>query len=254
MGFGIGDALGIASGALGLFGGNDAAQSGADAALQAARPLNVRGQFGSVRFGKRGLKTKLSPRFRRHFADASNLARRSSLELDRFNVRQAENNALRRFRALSQPAQTRRRAAVENREFQRGRLGLGVAQPRTGGFANPELAALAEGEAFEDSLLSQQAVDFARSEQQRLMGNFFNNLQAAQGIANLPIQQAQLGISAANPAGLAGLQAQVGFDNARNIQAFAGGLGGSIGGFFSRGGTQFSQPRFGTPMPGSRGG
>lgn len=238
MALGVGDLINAIIGIGGSVYANSSREDAAQAAIDAGRPLDVKFPGGEVDFSKGALKGKLSPALQQQLKELQKQTRRAGNRLDRFSIGEAEDSALSRFRELTNPTNVRRRAEVTNAQFQRGRLGLGTPQPRTGAFANPELGALAEAEAFQDSLMSQQAVDFARQEEARLINNYFTALTGQQQLAGFPLSQAGIGIGAsANPA-LAQLAGASGFSQANSIDAFVAALGKDIGqrvqGAFSR--------------------
>ena len=210
----------------GLF---DRRSRGISRAQAAAQPFDVIGPFGRSVFSGGQLVGTLDPVLAEIMANSSRFARGQLNQLRALDIPGLEEKELKRLRELSRPEEQRLRAQVRNEQFQRGRLGLGVAGGRTGGFANPELAALAEGEATADLLRQGQAQRFARGEQARLLQNALTASGFAANLGTLPTGQGQLGINARLPQGLAGLPAGLAADQFDEISAFFAGLAPRIG-------------------------
>jgi len=226
MAFGIGEAIGLgqlALGGAGLLFGQDSADTRAQEILQASRPVSVRSPLGRFTVGDDGdLRLGLS---RRQVGSLRNLQGLEGQLFGLLNDPDFVQSEVDRLRGIARPREDALRAQLRSQLFNRGRLGLGIGGGRTGEFFNPELAALEEAFAAEDTA----RVQAARGEQQRLLGNVFGLLGAQEDIRRQPLAAAQVGIAGRpSQAGLQGL----GFAQARasnSIDAFFTSAAQSLG-------------------------
>jgi len=222
----------LLSGGLGLLGNKlagDRLQSGANAAMAAVAPQEVRSPLGTLDTNKGKLDVRLPGQLQGIFSQANELGSRSLSDLGSMDFKGREAAELERLQTLRRPEIDRARSRLQSQLLNRGRIGLGVGGGLGKGLFQPESAAL------EEAILRSQLGDIGAARQfsqqeQSFLGNQAKGLFGiGQGIAGGALDAARLGLAGRAPAGIAGLQAGVGAAR-----------GNSLGSFFSALGTGFS--------------
>jgi len=237
----LGSLIGAGVSLLGSRLGNRQQQQGVNAALAAGGPFDVRGPFGRADFDGSDLNVQLGGKFSQGLNRSAALGNRALGSLGALDFRAREQAELDRLQRLRQPQIDLARAQQQSSLFNRGRLGLARGGGLSGQLFNPETAGL------EEAILRAQLGDigsarqFSQQEQGFLLDQAGGLFGLAGDIGNRGLQQAQLGIAARNPAGLAGLAAGPGFARARTTEGFFGALGNTIGGL-DFGGTFAARP------------
>lgn len=218
----------LISGGLGLL-GSKKAKGNLEEALaqmqQMSRPLDISGPFGFSKFNEddRSIETGLSPSLDRAMGQLGTGRDifHGALTDPNFVVNEVE-----RLRGIAAPRENALREELRSRLFNRGRLGLGTNFTQTGGFANPETAALEEAFARADS----SRIDQARDIRQQELGNFLGLLGAEENLSTLPLQATAIGIQARPPSAAYQGAAAIGNQQARFNESFFGSLGSGIQG------------------------
>jgi len=247
----------LISGGLGLLGNKIAGnqlQGGANAALNAVQPREVRSPLGNLDTNDGKLNVSLPGQLGGIFSQANTLGARSLSDLGSMDFRGREASELERLQTLRRPEIDRARSQLQSQLLNRGRIGLGVGGGVSKGLFQPESAALEEaimrtqlGDIGAARQFSQQEQGFLQNQAQGLFG-------IGRGIAGGALGAASLGLAGRNPQGIAALQSRPGAAQGSSLGGFFSGLGSSLGnqdfsGVFGGGDADFIPP--GLP-PGAR--
>lgn len=283
----FGSLLGSGLSALGGLLGQRSTERGSEAALQASAPMSIFGPFGGSQVGPQGITQSLSPELQQQFGLFSNIAggggqmfgadpstirflqgRISNLmESPGQRLEQMEMDRLQTLRERAMPFEEQLRQQTRADLFNRGRLGLGIQGGVTGGFSQPELAALEEGLARADLARQESARSFAEqtrasrlAEASGLLSQFAGlgaqdlrsqiaASQAALGLLRPGMTATGLSLQSRTPQGIAAMQAEPFAQQARGVESFFAGLGSQVAqpGFF---GSIFNPDPFSGTGPG----